>query len=330
MPVAVQVVAFFTLVVVQSTAILLFKLAQVNDEFAFSASSNVALTELVKLFLALSFHGLDVSRDHAELVPEVSPSMVLHYFGLSALYTSNNILTFYVLELADPGTLSLFKSVAPYLCAIFLRFTGQRINRLQWCCVIVQCCSIGIIQYDVVKGMGIVPLKGYTLLALATTITATSSVWNQQVIKGFAVPVNVQNAILYIFGFTMSVVVYLTSAKKDPSKGFFDGYTWLAWLLVFFQALHGLAVSFVYKYADAIVKNFANSSVMAVLVFVSAMLFGVEMNVHSALAVIIVIVTTYVYMAIAVNMPADKPRIIEKSTEIGETLALVNSPSGKV
>ena len=36
------------------------------------------------------------------------------------------------------------------------------------------------------------------------------------------------------------------------------------------QAFHGLAVALVYKYADAIVKNFANSSVMAILIVISA------------------------------------------------------------
>ena len=31
--------------------------------------------------------------------------IVLHYFGLSLLYTINNQLSFYVLEVADPGTM---------------------------------------------------------------------------------------------------------------------------------------------------------------------------------------------------------------------------------
>ena len=37
--------------------------------------------------------------------------IVLHYLGLSALYTFNNQLSFYCLELADPGSMSLGKSV---------------------------------------------------------------------------------------------------------------------------------------------------------------------------------------------------------------------------
>ena len=70
------------------------------------------------------------------------------------------------------------------------------------------------------------------------------------------------------------------------------------------QAFHGLAVTLVYKYADAIVKNFANSCVMAILVCVSAYFFQVITTIHSWLGVAGVVVTTYAYMNIALKMPA--------------------------
>jgi len=47
------------------------------------------------------------------------------------------------------------------------------------------------------------------------------------------------------------------------------------------QAFHGLAVTLVYKYADAIVKNFANSAVMAILVVLSAYLFNTSPSVSA-------------------------------------------------
>ena len=68
------------------------------------------------------------------------------------------------------------------------------------------------------------------------------------------------------------------------------------------QAFHGLAVTLVYKYADAIVKNFANSAVMAILVVVSAYAFGAEATLTSYLGVAGVLVTTYAYMNIALKM----------------------------
>jgi len=234
----------------------------------------------------------------------LSPRIVLHYFGLACCYTANNQLTFYCFEMIDPGTFALGKSVAPYLVALMLRFSGDRLNQLQWVCILLQCICIAVTQYNACKASAALPLNAYLLLLLAVTITAVSSVWNQKVVKGFAVPVNLQNCILYTFGFIIAVGSYLLIPdSRGEGKGFFSGYNTLAVVLVAFQAFHGLAVTLVYKYADAIVKNFANSCVMAVLVIISAYVFGVVTTIHSWLGVAGVLVTTYAYMNIALKMP---------------------------
>jgi UDP-sugar transporter A1/2/3 len=232
---------------------------------------------------------------------------------MSALYTANNQLSFYVLEVADPGTMSLGKSVAPYLCALLLRFTGQYLHQLQWVCVIIQCCAIAIVQYDSCKGSGVLPLQAYLMIGAATFITAVTSVWNQLVIKDFDVPLNLQNSILYCFGSGIAVSAYVweASTAKKHVPPFFHGYNALAALLVVFQAFHGLAVALVYKYADAIVKNFANSSVMALLIAISYYFFALQTNLHSWLGIVIVLTTTYCYMNIAVKLP--RPGAVEVS-----------------
>lgn len=51
-----QLGAFLVLVVVQSTAILLFKLCQKDGKYTFNPASSVALTELCKLLLAGGLH----------------------------------------------------------------------------------------------------------------------------------------------------------------------------------------------------------------------------------------------------------------------------------
>ena len=263
-----QLGAFCLLVVVQSFAILLFKLCQVSGRYTFSVPSSVCLTEVCKLVLAASFHYAYVTKERKPLFENVTPRIVLHYLGLALLYTLNNQLSFYALEVADPGTLSLGKSLAPYLCALALRIVGQSIHRLQWVCVV----SVRVGRHDVCKGAGVLPWRAYELIALSTTITATTSVWNQLVIKGFDVPINLQNSIMYAISVVIAAASYaheVTRPGSRETKGFLEGYTALASLLVLFQAFHGIAVSLVYRYADAIVKNFANSAVMAILFIVS-------------------------------------------------------------
>ena len=60
-------------------------------------------------------------------------------------------------------------------------------------------------------------------------------------------------------------------------------------------------MTLVYKYADAIVKTFASSAVMAIIVVVSVQFFGANSTVHTWLGVVGVLTTTYCYMNIAVK-----------------------------
>ena len=308
-----QLGAFMTLVVVQAMAILLFKLCQNDGKYTFNPASSVALTEMCKLLLAGSLHYNHVASSKKPLWEGVSPKIVFHYLGLSMMYTINNQLSFYCLELADPGSMALGKSIAPYLCALLLRLAGERLHALKWVCIIVQCCAIAIVQYDACKGTGYLPMKAYYMIGTATSITAITSVWNQLIIKGFEVPANLQNSFLYAFGSAFAIISYLHSVSDTHGhghghghavarpKGFFEGYTLLASLLVLFQAFHGLAVALVYTYADAIVKNFANSSVMAILIIISYLYFGLETTLHSWLGIIIVLTITYCYMNLALR-----------------------------
>jgi len=297
-----QLGSFCMLVVVQSTALLTFRICQTSGSYDFSPASSVALTEACKLALAASLHYRHVQSTGAPLFEGLSPTIVLNYLGLAALYTVNNQLTFYCFQAVDPGTFGLGKSLAPYLVALMLRALGQTINELQWVCILLQCICIAITQYNACTASAIASTRGYLLLGVSVSITAVSSVWNQKVVKGFDVPVNLQNALLYIFGFVIAVASYALVPDPTHPHGFFYGYSLIACFLVVFQAFHGLAVTLVYKYADAIVKNFANSAVMAILVVVSTYAFGAAASLTSFLGVAGVLITTYAYMNIALKM----------------------------
>ena len=69
-------------------------------------------------------------------------------------------MAFYILRVADPGSLALAKSTAPYLVALMLRCSGQTINELQYIAIITTCLAIGVVQYDVCKGGGMLPTRG--------------------------------------------------------------------------------------------------------------------------------------------------------------------------
>lgn len=322
-----QLGAYGVLVVVQTFALLLYKLCQQNGTYTFNPASSVALTEICKLLISLSLHAHHTYTRRSPLFENVNAQIVLHYIGLSTLYTINNQLTFHCMEFADPGSIVLGKSTTPYLCAVILRFTGMRMNELHWVCIIIQCCAIAIVQYDACQSVGILPTKAYGLIAASICITAITSVWNQLIIKGSEVPMHLQNTFLYSFVTIVAIVSYASSTlvhERHSTIGLFEGYTSLALALVLFQAFHGLAVVFVFKYADAIVKNFANSTVVAVLVILSYLYFSMQTTVHSWLGIVIILVTTYTYMTnalrtqtpTALDVSVEKARLLDENKDV--------------
>ena len=138
--------AFVVLVFMQTTAILLFKLCQEDGLYTFSPASSIVMSEVAKLVMSTTFHYRSVGR--AQFFEGLTPVIVGNYAGLSLLYTTNNYITFRVHLVADPGTYTLGKSVTPYVVAVLLWATGQRLHELQWLCIVIQCCGIAVTQYD--------------------------------------------------------------------------------------------------------------------------------------------------------------------------------------
>ena len=238
--------AFFVLVFMQTTAILLFKLCQEEGAYTFSPASSIAITEFAKLAMASGLHYRAVDR--AELFEGLDARIVLNYAGLALLYTTNNYITFHVHLVADPGTYTLGKSVTPYLVAVLLRLSGDRLHELQWLCIVIQCCGIASTQYDPCASASLLPLSTYALIAFSACITSTCGVWNQKVIKGFGTPVNLQNSVLYFFGCLLALAAYAVPPADGSTRvGFLTGYSLLPVVLICFQAFQGLAVAWVLK-----------------------------------------------------------------------------------
>jgi UDP-sugar transporter A1/2/3 len=53
--------------------------------------------------------------------------------------------------------------------------------------------------------------------------------------------------------------VYTTDFTKVTEDGFFQGYNTIVWIVIALQALGGLVIAAVIKYADNILKGFATS-----------------------------------------------------------------------
>ena len=127
--------------------------------------------------------------------------------------------------------------------------------------------AVASTQYDACSNGGILPFQAYALIAFSACITATTGVWNQKVregrglsgvsdgtspctraertraavppkvIKGFDVPINLQNMILYSFGAAFALITFVYHRLTGVERiGLLEGYTFLSVCLVLSQA----------------------------------------------------------------------------------------------
>ena len=92
------------------------------------------------------------------------------------------------------------------------------------------------------------------------------------------------------------ITVIIQDGSVIQEKGsFFVGYSSIVWLVVVIQAVGGLIVAVVVKYADNVLKTFASSFGIVISSIVSAILFDFHPNFAFLVGSSLVILATVLY-----------------------------------
>mmetsp|Transcript_6524 Transcript_6524/g.8113 ORF Transcript_6524/g.8113 Transcript_6524/m.8113 type:complete len:123 (+) Transcript_6524:2-370(+) len=108
------------------------------------------------------------------------------------------------------------------------------------------------------------------------------------------------------------LTVYVQDRETVASKGFFVGYSRTVWTVIVVQAVGGLIVAVVVKYADNVLKTFASSFGIVISCIVSAIFFDFRPNLAFLCGAFFVVMSTVLY-----SKPDRKPR---KRLKKGSTL----------
>lgn len=296
---------------------------QAKDGFHYSTTSAIAIAEVAKLCMSISFHIGDTSHHtdpHASraasawaaVKSQLSSRAVGHIWLLAGLYMVNNQLSFYVYMLADPGTIFLFKAGSTMIVAtIQCLCVGKDFTADQWKAMFLQGVGMVIVQYNPCKsGTRYRPLA-YLLMIVSTVLTALCAVRNEYLVKNYKVGLHVQNAVLYSGGACMNLFAFFFLPNPNSAQaklGFFDGYdNPMALGVVFSNAMIGLAITAVYKYADAVTKCIASDITAVLLCIVSAIFFELTPSITMWCGVIVVCFAVHLYVGAAPSPPKPAP-----------------------
>ena len=84
---------------------------------------------------------------------------------------------------------------------------------------------------------------------------------------------------MYLSGIVVTLVgVYLSDGAEIKEKGFFFGYTYYVWFVIFLASVGGLYTSIVVKYTDNIMKGFSAAAAIVLSTIASVTLFGLQIS----------------------------------------------------
>lgn len=328
-----KILAGAGMVCISTTVGILYKASQAaSGGFKYSTTGAICMAEFVKLAMSASFHlfdkshgqSLQVTKAISNAKEQLSFYAFRHIYFLAILYMINNQLSFYIYTMVDPGTVFLFKAASTMIvAAVQCTFAGKKFTWEQWKAMMLQACGMITVQYDPCKGAGVYSPFAYGCLCLSTAITAISAARNEFLVKNFQITLNVQNAVLYSGGVIFNLLAFLllpNPNSKNANIGFFEGYDLLAIGVVCSNALIGIVITAVYKYADAVVKCIASDITAVLLIILSSFFFGLHSSLTMWCGVFTVTFAVHLYIDASSKVSA-KPTPEASSGQSSQTPA---------
>ncbi|KAM4062782.1 nucleotide-sugar transporter [Hirsutella rhossiliensis] len=230
---------------------------------------------------------------------EVSEEERSGFYVLALCYTLINNSIFISYMLADPGTIQLVKSGSTFITAIVMvAALNTPVSQVQWFAVILQPFGLILAQYEPETGTAY-SLGTYAILLLQVFLSAASSVYNQHILQANKTSLHANNMVLYAAGVFVSLICHIVMRIiKTDEPGFFEGYDNIgAIMVVVSNVFIGLAITSVYKYANAVVKCIATAVSSGLLLYLSTILFGTTLGTMVIPGTIIVALSSWLYLA---------------------------------
>ncbi|CEP14116.1 hypothetical protein [Parasitella parasitica] len=252
------------------------------DQPMYLASTAVFMAELIKIAACLYMLRIEENsfrRCFHMLYLEIfhKPQEIAKMLVPSGLYALQNNLLYIALGNLEAATFQVTYQLKILSTAAFsIWLLGRSLNKEKWLALILLMIGVTLVQTESVSSSSSSssgttctantesniqrPLVG--LLAVLTSCVSSgfAGCYFEKILKTSTTSMWIRNIQLGLCGASFSFIGMIASDFSSiRSQGMFQGYNALTWFVVINQALGGLLVSLVVKYADNILKGFATS-----------------------------------------------------------------------
>jgi len=274
----------------------------------FISTTAVFMAELVKLItcLGLVWNAEDRSVTkwwealHSTIVRQ--PLDTVKVMVPSAVYLIQNNLLYVAASNLDVATYQITYQLKILTTAMFaVTMLGKKLIPTQWVSLLALIVGVAMVQLSDVKesasaGPDQSKFIGFTAALSACLLSGFAGVYFEKILKGSDVSVWMRNVQLALLSVPLGLI---TAFVKDHDKisdgGFFFGYDNFVWFTVAQNALGGLLVAVVVKYADNILKGFACSLAIIITCVASIFIFDFSLSLQFTVGASLVIGSIFLY-----------------------------------
>ena len=174
---------------------------------------------------------------------------------------------------------------------------NRRLTLLQWGSLVLLFVGVAMVQFNnATSGSGQNHWIGLVAVGVSCLSSGFAGVYFEKMLKGSSASVWLRNVQLGLFGSSTALIgMFWKDGSAIAENGFFFGYSPLVVSVIVQQAIGGLIVAVVVRYADNILKGFATSLSIILSCIAAVFLFDFHITVLFTVGAILVMVAIYVY-----------------------------------
>ncbi|XP_063721293.1 UDP-galactose translocator-like [Symsagittifera roscoffensis] len=181
---------------------------------------------------------------------------------------------------------------------------SQRFSVTKWFSLLMLAVGVAAVQIEttVAKNEKLIssdeqnPILGFSAVIVASLTSGFAGIYFEKILKNSDVSVWIRNIQLALFGVSIGLVtVFVNDGAEVYELGFFHGYNKYTVALILTQAVGGLIVACVVKYADNILKGFATSISIIISCIVSMFIFSFNITPVFVTGTCLVVGATFIY-----------------------------------
>eukprot|EP00985_Skeletonema_marinoi_P017816 scaffold9862_cov117-Skeletonema_marinoi.AAC.1 len=310
--------SLFSLVLQQSGLVLMIRYSRTigvgADLIPYIPSVVVVSAEVLKFVLNWTLEIVkqpDGATDSTEILKSMVTMESLKLLVPALLYLTQNNLLFVALKNLSVPVYQVLNQGKLFTTAFFSRLLlDKKISYCQYFSLMMLATGVVIVQQSANKdhqndssttNEGN-PMVGFLAVLVSCFTSGFATVYFEKVLKQKTtaqkqLSVYVRNMQLAFWSILFGAVPIIMSDdwEKVQKDGLFQGYTWVVFTIIVFQAITGLLVGFVMKYADAVLKGFATSVAVVLATILSIVIFHDNVNMLFLVgsALVILAVRTY-------------------------------------